>query len=151
MKGATTPILHRFGFREVIQWNGAVCVASLVACGLLSPRTPLAVIYAVLFVAGMARSMNFTSMATLAFADIPAPLRASATTLSAMVQQASNAFGVAAAALLLGFFEATRSGMGLELRDFHGAFFASAALMAIGVAWASRLPADAGAKLSRRP
>jgi hypothetical protein len=105
----------------------------------------------VLFVAGMARSMNFTSMATLAFADIPAPLRASATTLSAMVQQASNAFGVAAAALLLGFFEATRSGMGLELRDFHGAFFASAALMAIGVAWASRLPADAGAKLSQRP
>jgi MFS family permease len=35
-------------------------------------RCTLPVVYAVLFVAGMTRSMNFTSMNTLAFADVPA-------------------------------------------------------------------------------
>jgi hypothetical protein len=72
MKSVTTPLLHRFGFRDVIRVNGALCVLSLVACGLLSPSVPTAVIYGVLFVAGMTRSMNFTSMTTLAFADVRA-------------------------------------------------------------------------------
>jgi EmrB/QacA subfamily drug resistance transporter len=150
MKSVTTPILHRFGFRDVIRWNGALCVASLVGCGLFSPDVPVAVIYAVLFVAGMARSMNFTAMATLAFADVPATMRASATTLSAMAQQASNAFAVAAAAVLLAFFEAARSGAQLALSDFQYTFVASAVLMALAVTGASRLPADAGAQLSKR-
>ena len=149
MKSVTTPILHRFGFRDVIRWNGALCVASLLAFGLFSPGMSVALIYTVLFVAGMARSMNFTSMATLAFADVPATTRASATTLSAMAQQASNALGVALAAVLLGLFEATRSGTQLALGDFQRAFLASAALMALAVAGAWRLPRDAGATLSK--
>jgi EmrB/QacA subfamily drug resistance transporter len=134
MKSVTTPILHRFGFRDVIRWNGAACVASLIGCGLFSPQLRPFIIYAVLFVAGMARSMNFTAMATLAFADVPQPMRAGATTLSAMAQQASNAVGVAAAALLLALFQASRGGPHLDLGDFQKAFFAAAALMAIGVA-----------------
>jgi len=148
MKSVTTPILHRFGFRDVIRWNGVLCVASLIGCALFTPHVPRAVIYAVLFVAGMTRSMNFTCMATLAFADVPASMRASATTLSAMSQQASNAFGVAAAALALGFFQALRASDQLSLGDFQAALFASAALMAIAIAWTWRMPADAGAQLS---
>jgi EmrB/QacA subfamily drug resistance transporter len=150
MKSATTPILHRFGFRDVIRWNGVLCVASLVGCAMFTPRISRPVIYAVLFVAGMTRSMNFTCMATLAFADVPASMRASATTLSAMAQQASNALGVAAAALALGFFQATRGGDRLSLGDFQAALLASAALMAIAIAWTWRMPADAGAQLSQR-
>jgi hypothetical protein len=150
MKSATTPILHRFGFRDVIRWNGVLCVASLVGCAMFTPRISRPVIYAVLFVAGMTRSMNFTCMATLAFADVPASMRASATTLSAMAQQAANALGVAAAALALGFFQATRGGDRLSLGDFQAALLASAALMAIAIAWTWRMPADAGAQLSQR-
>ena len=37
MKSVTTPILHRFGFRDVIRVNGTLCALALVACGLLSP------------------------------------------------------------------------------------------------------------------
>jgi EmrB/QacA subfamily drug resistance transporter len=102
MKSMTTPILHRFGFRDVIRVNGTLCALSLLACGLLSPATATPVVYFVLLVAGMTRSMNFTSMSTLAFADVPAPLRAGATTLAAMSQQAASTMGVAAAALALG-------------------------------------------------
>jgi hypothetical protein len=148
MKSVTTPILHRFGFRDVIRWNGVLCVAALIGCALFTPRIPTPVIYAVLFVAGMTRSMNFTCMATLAFADVPAGIRASATTLSAMAQQASNAFGVAAAAVALGFFQALRGADRLSLGDFQAALMTSAALMAIAIGGMWSMPADAGAQLA---
>jgi EmrB/QacA subfamily drug resistance transporter len=148
MKSITTPILRRFGFRDVIRVNGALCVASLVACGLLSPETSVPVIYGVLFAAGMTRSMNFTSMSTLAFADVSATMRPGATTLAAMAQQAAGAVGVALASLALGVFQTIRSGAHLALSDFQHAFLAAAFLMAIAVLWAGRLPPDAGAELS---
>ena len=119
MKSVTTPILHRFGFRDVIVVNGALCVASLIACGLLSPKVPLPVVYGVLFVAGMTRSMNFTAMSTLAFADVPASMRPGATTLAAMAQQAAGTVGVAAAAVALGLFQTLRNGTQLALGDFQ--------------------------------
>ncbi len=150
MKSVTTPILHRFGFRDVIRVNGMLCVACLVACGLLSPAVPVPVIYGVLFAAGMTRSMNFTSTSTLAFADVSGAMRPGATTLAAMAQQAANAVGVAAAVLALGLFQAIRSSTSLALPDFQHALMFSAALMAISVLWSLRLPADAGSELSRR-
>ena len=148
MKSVTTPLLHRFGFRDVIRVNGALCALSLIACGMLSPAMPSAWVYGVLLVAGMTRSMNFTSMSTLAFADISGPLRAGATTLAAMAQQAASAMGVAAAAVALGAFQTLRSGTELALGDFQNAFFVAAGLMAVAVLWSLRLPADAGSELS---
>lgn len=150
MKSITTPILHRFGFRDVIRVNGALCVASLIGCGLLSPLVPAPVVYGVLFVAGMTRSMHFTSVATLAFADIPPHVRPGASTLLTMAQQVAGTLGVAIAALALGLFQTFRAGAQLALGDFQNALFAAAGLMAVAVLWALRLPPDAGAELSRR-
>jgi EmrB/QacA subfamily drug resistance transporter len=150
MKTVTTPLLHRFGFRDVIWVNGTLCALSLAACGLLSPSAALPVIYGVLFIAGMTRSMNFTSMNTLAFADVPPEMRPGATTLSAMAQQGASALGVAAAAVALGLFQTLRTGTELALGDFQHAVLAAAGLMSIAVLWSLRLPSDAGAALSRR-
>ena len=55
----------------------------------------------VMFAAGCFRSMQFTSLNTLTFADIPDSQRSSATTLSAMAQQLSTGLGVAVAAMAL--------------------------------------------------
>jgi len=101
-------------------------------------------------VAGMTRSMNFTSMNTLAFADVPAPAQPGASTLAVMAQQVANVLGVAIAALALEIFQAVRAGPELALGDFQNALFAAAALMAASVLGSLRLPADAGAELSRR-
>ena len=151
MKSATTRILRRYGFRDVLKVNGMLCAAALVACGLLSPSVPLAVVYVVLFVAGLTRSMNFTCTATLAFADVPANVRPGATTLATMAQQTAGALGVALAAFALGAFQATRGAMELALPDFQHALFAAGGLMALAVVWMLRLPPDAGAELSRQP
>ena len=128
----------------------SLCVASLVACGTLAPAVPLAVVYGVLFAAGMTRSMHFTSVNTLAFADISSAARAGATTLAAMAQQAAGALGVALAALALSVFQAIEGGPLLTLADFQRALFASAGLMAVAVVWMLRLPANAGAELARK-
>jgi hypothetical protein len=116
---------------------------------LLSPGLAVPVICVVLFVAGMTRSMHFTSMATLAFADVDAARRPGATTLAAMAQQVAGAIGVAVAALALGLFQTLRGGQQLALGDFQRALFAASVLMAIGVLWSQRLPRNAGAGLRK--
>jgi EmrB/QacA subfamily drug resistance transporter len=151
MKSATTPILRRFGFRDVLRLNGAFCVASLIACAMLSPSTPMLATYVILFVAGMTRSMHFTSTSTLAFADVPDKDRPGASTLAAMAQQFASVFGVAVAAFALGASQSLGGGGPLALRDFQHALLAAAAVMAVAVAWISRLPRDAGIELSRKP
>ncbi|MFZ4288220.1 MFS transporter [Variovorax sp. HJSM1_2] len=151
MKSATTPVLRRFGFRRVLAVNGALCAVSMAACGLLSPGLSLAIIYPVLFVAGMTRSMQFTTVSSLAFADISAEQRAGASALSAMTQQVAATLGVAFGATTLALFQSLRAEPStLQLADFQHALLTGAALMAVGAAWSLRLPKNAGAEVSGR-
>jgi EmrB/QacA subfamily drug resistance transporter len=148
MKTVTTPALRRFGFRQVLVVNGALAGLSMLACALLAPATPTAVVIAVLLAAGLTRSMQFTALATLAFADVEAHQRASSSTLSSMLQQLSVALGVALAALLLNLSQAHRGGARLALADFHLAFLVVGAVALAASALFLRLPTDAGAEVS---
>ena len=148
MKSATTPILRRFAFRRVIVVNGCLCAITLFGCGLLSGSVPLAATWVVLFAAGMSRSMNFTSTNTLAFADVPEALRASATTLAAIAQQVAAAFAIAMAILCLNLSQLWREGSRLALVDFRNALFAAGALMVISTLWSTRLDRQAGVALT---
>ncbi len=149
-KSVTTPILRRFGFRRVLVGNGLVGAAAIAGCGLLSPDVAMPAVYAVLLAAGLTRSMHFTSLATLAFADISPGQRAGASALVSTMQQVAMAVAVAFAATALALFVDLRGGSDLVLADFRHALFAAAALMAVGALLALRLPKDAGAEVSRR-
>ena len=148
MKSATTPVLRRFGFRRVLTVNGALCTATLVACGLLAPGHPMPLIYAVLLAAGMTRSMNFTTITTLAFADVNAEQRAGASALATMFQQVAMTLGVAFAAFALGASQMLRAAPSLGLADFRYVWFAIALLMGLATAGALRLDRAAGATIS---
>lgn len=150
MKSATTAVLRRFGFRRVLTVNGAICAATLFGCGLLSPGHPLPWMCVLLFVAGMARSMNFTAINTLAFADVPDETRAGASTLGTMLQQVSLALGVALGAMVLGASQALRGAPAVELVDFHHAWYVVGLLMAIATLLTLRLDRHAGVAVSRR-
>ena len=95
MKTVTTPVIRRFGFRRVLIGNGLLTALSLFACALLSPEMPTPVIVAILFFGGLCRSMQFTSLNTLGFADIPPAQMSAATTFAIMVQQMTMGMGVA--------------------------------------------------------
>jgi fucose permease len=81
MKALTNRIFRRFGFRTVSIVNVTLASLVVMACGLLSPSLPLAVILIVVFCYGMVRSMQFATLSTLAYADIPPQQMSAANTL----------------------------------------------------------------------
>ncbi len=153
IKSITTPTLRRFGFRNILTINGVLAGLSVALCGLLGPQTPYAVTAVILFVAGATRSMQFTALATLAFADVDADQRSSATTISSMSQQLSMVFGVAVAAGMLNLSQLWRGAASLAPIDFQIAYLLMG-LIIIGCALQLlTLHRDVGAEVSghRRP
>jgi MFS family permease len=150
MKPGTSAILRRFGFRRVLIGNGLIGAASLAACGLLQADTARPLVVAILFIGGLARSMQFTAIATLAFADVPQPQMSAANSLSSVVQQFTMGMGIAAGALALRAGSLLRGapGAGPTVADFHIAFFLAALLALLALIDVLRLPPDAGALVS---
>lgn len=148
MKSVTTPILRRFGFRTILTVNGTLSGLSIAACGFLTPSTFYPLLLATLFVAGLTRSMQFTALATLAFADVDSDKRSSASTLSSMFQQIAMVFGVALAAAILNLSQVVRAAPALALDDFRNAFIAIGGLCLAASLQLLLLPRDAGAEVS---
>jgi EmrB/QacA subfamily drug resistance transporter len=148
IKPLTTPILRRFGFRSVTVINGTLAAIAIAACAGFSAQTPHWLIMSVLLVAGATRSMQFTALGTLTFADVSASQRSSAATLSSMLQQLVAVLGVAVGALLLTFSQHLHHGANIELIDFRLTFLAVGALALVSAAGFLRLSAHAGAEVS---
>lgn len=154
MKPATTAILRLCGFKRVLLVNGAINVASLLACAFLTPATPVWLIAAVLFVGGLTRSMQFTAYNTIAFADMPQERMAAANTLFSTAFQVAMGLGVALGALgvRLGHWLVTSAGwQAMPAGQFRLAFVLVALVSLLGMIDSLRLPANAGEHLSRRP
>lgn len=149
MKPATTWVMNRFGFRRVLVGNGLLVAAGFGGCALLGAATPMALVAALLFVCGMSRSMQFTALNTIGFADVPQAQMRDATTLFSVLQQMNAGMGIAVGALALGVAEALRGTDPAEVAaaDFRLAFWLIAALAMAAVLDSLRLPADAGARV----
>ncbi|WP_095091430.1 DHA2 family efflux MFS transporter permease subunit [Mesorhizobium sophorae] len=148
MKTVTTPTLRRFGFRSVLVVNGLIASASIMACAAISPQTPQALVILLMLIAGLSRSMQFTALNTLAFADIDAAQRSSAATLSSMLQQVAMLFGVAVAAAILNLSQIARDRPALDLVDFRIAFLAIGAIGLVAALRFLALPPGASAEVS---
>jgi EmrB/QacA subfamily drug resistance transporter len=150
MKITAPAILRALGFRRVLLLNTVVCAASLAAYGFFRPSTPHALIIGVLLVGGFFRSLQFTSLNTLAYAEIEQPLMSRATTLSAVAQQLSLSFGVGLGALLLHATLLYHAREELGPNDFAPAYFAIAAISLLALLFFLPMPRDAGAEISGR-
>src|SRR5207245_5907883 len=148
MKPATSAVLGRFGFRPTLIWNGVLAMATIFACGLLTAATPAAVIAAVLFLNGLTRSMEYTSINALSFSDLDQARISSANTLFSMLQQMGNALGIAGGAVMLRAATLTHPGdADVATADFHIAFWAIGLVGLAGVWHFRRLAPDVGAAL----
>ena len=148
MKLTAAPILRRWGFRRVLVSNAWISSSFIVALALFTVHTPAALIIAVLLVGGFFRSLQFTSLNTLAYADVQADQFSRATALVAVVQQLALAVGVALAALLLDSSRAVAGRGELTATDFSHAFIAVGLMSLASVLWYRRLARDAGAEMS---
>ncbi len=151
IKPLTTPVLRRFGFRPVLIVNGLINAAAIGACAFLSPAVPLPVTWAVLFVSGMSRSMQFTAFNTIAFADIPRPAMSAANTLFSTAFQLAMGLGVALGAVAWRLGEALTypAAAGSGGLPFHIAFVVVALVSLSSIADSLKLPADAGQAVAK--
>lgn len=150
MKSVTTPILRHCGFRRVVLVNGLLCGLSIAACALFTAESAKLLMMASLFFAGATRSMEFTALSTLAYADLGKAERSSASTLVSMLQQLSMLLGVAASVLILQLSRGLRDHAQLDVTDFRVAFVATGLLAFFAALMFLRLPEDAGAELAGR-
>jgi len=148
MKAFTNPILRRFGIRRVLVANGAISSAAIACCALVSPTLPLPASGLLLVLAGASRSMQFSSITFVTFADIPSQERSSANAVFALMQQMCTGIGVAVAALLLNFSRLFRHAPSLTPPDFQFALVATGVLGALAVFAYAGLPQDAGAEIT---
>ncbi|MCC6470976.1 MAG: MFS transporter [Alphaproteobacteria bacterium] len=153
MKLTARPILHRLGFRPVLAANAVLCGAFFVSYGMFQATTPAAVIVALLLAGGFFRSLQFTAINALTFADLDSSRMSRATSLSSTVQQVSLSIGVAVGAGLLHATLAWRAGgaeTGLVAADFWPAFVGIGALTAASAFAFACLKPDAGAEVAGR-
>ena len=135
MKPMTTPILRRFSFRATLLVNGGLNAGLIFACALLTPATPVAAIVALLFASGLTRSMQFTALNTLAFADVPEGWMSGANTVFNMVQQLFMAMGIALGAVALriaGLLGPGAAPGAIPLGHFRAAFVIIGAISLLG-------------------
>ncbi|WP_261968838.1 MFS transporter [Prosthecodimorpha staleyi] len=101
MKFAAATIIGRFGFRSTLIVNSALGGLMTASIALIGVGTPLGLMMVLLFVGGFFRSLNFTAINAIAYADIEPHQMSRATSLTSMAQQISLSAGVAVAAMIL--------------------------------------------------
>ena len=146
MKVFTTPILRGAGFRPVAILNGILAAVFVAACGWLQASTPLLLMLGVLLCYGLARSLQFTLLATLAYADVGDAQRSSASTLWSVAQQMTIGMGIALGALALRLSTFLGEGVATHFSatNFRWAFSAAAVVVLVSVIGYIKLPRDAG-------
>jgi len=150
IKPFTTPILRRLGFRTVLVGNGLVQAAAMACFALLPAGAPLPLVLALLVVAGASRSLQFTALNTLAFADVPQPAMAPANTWFSVAFQLSIGIGVAVGAVALRVASLAAGVAQPGLPQFHAALAVVALAMAGMALTALGLARDAGAAVTAR-
>ena len=101
-------------------------------------------------VGGFFKSLEFTSINSIAYADIDAKAMSRATSFASVAQQLSLSAGVAIGALVLEVQRMGRGDTDVVAGDFPLAFVLVAAIAASSSLIFALLPKDAGASLSAR-
>jgi EmrB/QacA subfamily drug resistance transporter len=149
MKPLVRPLLRRSGFRTALVANGIVAAAGVAALALVTPSWPSAAIFVLLAAGGLARSLQFTALNTLAFADIPPERMSRATALYGTLQQLTPALGVVLATTTLEVCRSLGDDRATLLpADFTWGFAVAAVVVLTSVPLHARLAPDAGAEVS---
>ena len=150
VKGFASRIVNRFGFRTILIVNAVIASAFIAACGLFTPATPFVIIITVLLIGGFFRSLEFTCINALSFAEIEPGRMSRATTMSAVWQQLSLSMGVALGAFIVEFTLKFKGETTIGADAFPPAFIIVGALSALAALCFLRLPRDAGDQLAGR-
>lgn len=150
MKTTAPPILRRFGFRTVLLVNAVIVGAGFMVNALFDPSWPHWAIMVVLGVSGFFRSLQFSSLNGLAYAEIESEQMSRASTSSAMVQQLVQSVGIGLSASLLHLLMNLQGETRLTAAVVGPAFAIAGVFTMISMFWFWRLPKDAGDEMNGR-
>ena len=104
MKFISVRVLARFGYRQVLTVNTLLIGLTIGMFALVHQGTPLYVIVMISLCLGFFNSLQFSSMNSIAYADIDNADSSMASTIASSMQQLSVSFGLAAGSLITGWF-----------------------------------------------
>jgi EmrB/QacA subfamily drug resistance transporter len=150
MKTLAARIIRTFGFRNIMVINAVVSSVFLAACALFTAATPLLLIMILLVVGGFFRSLQFTAINTLAYAEVDPPRMSRATTLVSVNQQLAVSAGVAVGAACVESTMWFHHASELTAGYFAPAFIVVAIISTISTYFFYQMPTDAGHQVSGR-
>ena len=148
MKFTASTALRWFGFRRTLIVNALISGAFMASYALFTPSTPHWLIFLALISGGFFRSLEFTALNAISYADIDGPRMSRATSFASVSQQMSGALGVAIAAVFIQIIQAGFGDETLTARDLSTAFVLVAAVSTLSALVFIRLKPDAGAALA---
>ncbi len=148
MRLFTKRLLRRHGFRTLMTANGLSAGLLLFACALFRPGWPFWVLSLVLFLSGVAQSLQFISYNTIAYADIEGGRMSAATSFYTTFQQMTLTLGICIAAGSMAISRGIAGRETLSLDDFSVAFCVVGALALLATPVSARLRPDAGSEIS---
>lgn len=150
MKLVAPPIIRRYGFRKVLIVNAWLTGVFIALCAMFQATTPMWLMIAVLTAGGFFRSLQFTAVNTLTYADLESEAMSQASSFAAMAQQLAISLGVACAAVTLNVSMALRGASSVETQDTIWAFLILGAITAISSLSFARLSASDGESLQKK-
>src|SRR3954447_23663035 len=150
MKTLAARIIKTFGFRNIMMINAVVSSVFLAACALFTASTPLLLIMIILVVGGFFRSLQFTAINTVAYAEVEPAEMSRATTLVSVNQQLAVSAGVAVGAFSVESTMLLHHVSELSAAEFAPAFLVVAAISAVSAWFFYEMPLDAGHQISGR-
>ena len=148
MKTMAKRILERTGFRRLLIVNAFIGAGFVAANGFFTPETPHWLIMIVLLVGGCFRSLQFTSLNAIGYAEISNREMSYATSLSSALRQVSLSIGVAFGAFVLEAAASLDGNPVITAADFGPAFWAVAMVSALAGFVFIGLSPTAGAEMS---
>ncbi|WP_407160090.1 MFS transporter [Bradyrhizobium sp. STM 3557] len=150
MKTLASRIIRTFGFRNLMTVNAVVSSVFLAACALFTPTTPLLLILIILVVGGFFRSLEFTAINTVAYAEVDSAAMSRATTLVSVNQQLAISAGVAVGAFSVESTLWWHGATDLSASAFAPAFVVVSIVSAASAFFFWQMPDDAGHEISGR-
>jgi EmrB/QacA subfamily drug resistance transporter len=125
-------ILRKLGYRTVLIANTLMLGVMIMLFATISLQTPIWLIVVMAFAYGFLTSLQYTSMNTLAYADVGDHEASGASTIASTVQQLAVSFGIATASLAAAFFIPDRL-HATETQMIHGVHLALLCLSALTI------------------
>jgi EmrB/QacA subfamily drug resistance transporter len=151
MKFVATKILARLGYRSVLIVNTVMIGLATCLYALVTENTPIVVVIAIGFALGFFNSLQFTSMNSMAYADVEPQESSMASTIASSFQQISMSFGLACGTLAAGWFlgSALQSDHHAVIGALHNAYLTLGVLTIVSSLSFWQLRPSDGANVSR--